>query len=234
MNAPWGLQSRVKLVALACDFFNANKTAANHAAIGKELPAEGNPGPLTVHDFLKYLEINKIFPKPPNALRVAEMVEHMTSSGLLVRVGHGKPSIAGLGDHYLYALTVWEARRDLFRLVPALGPEYLYALCAPGLVHITGTNEKGIAVAGTGLVVNPRHVLTCRHVLSDMDVDGTQTIQSREYAVEANSLHMHPDVDVAVMRVNGAPLSPLKGALFQGPVVARSVYTVRRQRPWDR
>ena len=71
MNAPWGLQSRVKLVATACQFFNVNNTAANHAAIGKELPTEGNPGPLTVNDFLKYLKIKRIFLKPPNALRVA-------------------------------------------------------------------------------------------------------------------------------------------------------------------
>lgn len=81
-------------------------------------------------------------------------------------------------------------------------------------------------MAGTGLVVDSHHVLTCRHVLSDMDVDGTQTVQGREYAIDASSLHMHPDVDVAVIQVKGTPLLPLKGALFQAPVVAQSVYTL--------
>ena len=226
MNAPWGLQSRTKLVALACDFFNAKNTEAKHAAIGKEQPSEGNPGPLTTSDFLKYLTEKKVFAKPPNALRVAELIERMVSSGLLVRVRHGQPTMAGLGDHYFYMPTLWEFRRGLFVLVPALGPEYFFHLCEPCLVHITGTNEEGIAVAGTGLVVGPCHVLTCRHVLLDMQVDGTQTIQEREYAVDASSLHMHPDADVAVMQVKGEPLQPLKGALFRAPVVAQSVYTL--------
>lgn len=226
MNAPWGLQSRVKLAALACDFFSVKKTAANHAAVGKELPVKRNPEPLTGRDFLNYLKIKKFFPKPPSALRVAEMIGRMASSGLLVSIGHSEPSIAGLGNHYLYALTVWEARRDLFRLVPALGPEYLFDLCAPGLVHITGTSENGIEVAGTGLVIGARHVLTCRHVLTDMEVSGTQKIQGREYVVEERSLYLHPEIDVAVIQVKGAPLSPLKGAIFQAPVVAQSVYTL--------
>ncbi|MDE0030590.1 MAG: serine protease [Deltaproteobacteria bacterium] len=93
--------------------------------------------------------------------------------------------------------------------------------------HITGTNRDGAAVAGTGLVVHPCFVLTCRHVLSDMkEVDEQQTFQGQAYTVNNESVHAHPKVDVAVMRVNGPPLSPLKGAIFQAPVVAQTVYTL--------
>ena len=229
MNAPWGLDSRLKLVALACGFFNVNEIAANHAVIGKDLPNLENPRPLAVIDFLKYLEMQRAFPKTPNAFRVAQIIERMVSAGLLVHVGHaghGSPTIAGLQDQYLYLLTEREAQRNLFQLVPALGPEYLYRLCAPGLVHITGTNEDGRVVAGTGLVVHPCHIVTCRHVVSDMTVDPRQTFQGREYAITDGSVHRHHEVDVAVIRVDGAPLSPLKGALMQAPVVAQTVYTV--------
>lgn len=225
MNAPWGLTSRRKLVRLACDFFNASKVAANHAAIGKEVPSRGNPQPLTVNDFLKYLEVIGAFPKRPNALRVAQIVERMASTGLLVHAGSGK-RLAGLQNHYLYMATVLEARRSLFRLVPVLGPEYLYQLCAPGLVHITGTNNTGDIVAGTGLIVDTSHVLTCRHVVSDMEVDPQQMFEGKEYVVNGESVHAHPDVDVAVIRVDGPPLSPLQGAIFQTPVVAQTVYTL--------
>ena len=223
MNAPWGLDSRLKLVALACGFFNVNAIAANHAVIGKDLPNLENPRPLAVIDFLKYLEMQRAFPKTPNAFRVAQIIERMVSAGLLVHAGHaghGSPTIAGLQDQYLYLLTEREAQRNLFQLVPALGPEYLYRLCAPGLVHITGTNEDGRVVAGTGLVVHPCHIVTCRHVVSDMTVDPRQTFQGREYAITDGSVHRHHEVDVAVIRVDGAPLSPLKGALMQAPVVA--------------
>ena len=226
MNAPWALASRVKLVALACDFFNADKVAANHECIGKELPNGKNPEPLTVTDFLNYLEMTRVYPKTPNAFRVAQILDKMVSTGLLVLAGRGSLSFAGLHDHYLYMATESEARRDLFRLVPVLGAEYLYRLCAPGLVHITGTNEDGDAVAGTGFVVHPSHVLTCRHVVSDMKVDKKQTFQGKEFAVNKESVYAHPKVDVAVVRVDGFSLSPLKGALFQAPIVAQTVYTL--------
>ena len=225
MNAPWGLDSRLRLVALACDFFDPSKIANGHKTIGKELGNPDKPTPLTVADFLKYLEVKKAFPKIPNAFRVAEIVQRMVSAGLLVRVGLGSPSIAELQEHYLYMATDGEARRGPFRLVPALGPEYLYRLCAPSLVHISGTKD-GNAVAGSGLVVDARHVLTCRHVVSDMDLDLKQVVQGSEYAISTDSIHPHREIDVAVMRLDGPPLSPAPGILLQGPVVAQTVYTL--------
>ena len=195
MNAPWGLGSRLKLVLLACDFFKAEKTAAHHTAIGKDLPKQGNPPPLAAADFLQYLRVKKAFPKAPNLLHVARILERMVSAGVLLHAGAGA-AFAGLQNHYIYFLTAHEARRGLFRLVPVLGPEYLYRLCEPGLVHITGTNRAGTEVAGTGLVVDTRHVLTCRHVVTDMTVDPRQTFQGREYVVDRGSIHRHAEVDV--------------------------------------
>ena len=222
MSAPWGLDSRLKLVVLACEFFNANKIAASHAAIGNK-PA--NPGPLSVTDFLKYLETTNAFHKTPNALRVARIVEEMVSAGLLVPIGHAQPSMAGLDDHYLYLPTVDKVRQGAFCLVPVLGPEYLHRLCAPALVHISGRND-GIAVAGTGLVVDARHILTCRHVASDMEVDRRQVFQGRQYEITDDSIHPHADIDIAVVRMDGPPLSAVSGILLQAPVVAQTVYTL--------
>ena len=71
MNAPWGLASRLKLAQLACEFFNATKLAKSHAAIGKQLPKQINPAPLSAEDFLSYLEVVGAFPKTPNALLVS-------------------------------------------------------------------------------------------------------------------------------------------------------------------
>ncbi len=226
MNAPWGLDSRLKLVTLACDFFNADRIAAHHAVLGKEPPKQGSPSLLPVADFLQYLQIKKAFPKAPNAFQVARILERMVSAGLLIHAGSGNLPVAGLENRYIYFLTAHEARRGLFRLVPVLGPEYLYSLCEPGLVHITGTNGEGAEVAGTGLVVDTRHVLTCRHVVSGMMVDALQTFQGREYVVDRGSIHRHAEVDVAVVRVVGAPLTPLTGAIMQAPVVAQTVYTL--------
>ena len=227
MNAPWGLESRFKLAMLACRFFDVTKIPDSYEAIGKELPSSEKLEPLTVKDFLEYLKTASVFKKSPNGLRVVQLMERMATTGLLARSNSAKPSFLGLGDQYLYMATEWEARRDLFRLVPALGPEYLYRLSAPGLVHITGTDtESGAAVAGTGFVIHPSFVVTCRHVVSDMRVDARQEFQGREYLVNEQSIHEHSEVDVAIVQVEGPPLTPLKGAIFRSPVVTEAVYTL--------
>ena len=226
MNAPWGLASRLKLALRACEFFNATMVADSHAAIGKQLPKEVNPAPLSAVDFLSYLEVVGGFPKTPNALLVVRMLDRMASTGLLVFAGCDGYRFGGLGNHYVYIPSKWEVLRGHFRMVPALGPEFLYHLCAPGLVHITGTNGDGDAVAGTGLVVHPSHVLTCRHVVSEMKVDERQRFQGKACTVGEDAIHEHADVDVAVIRVDGPALAPLQGAMFQAPVVAQTVYTL--------
>ncbi len=225
-NAPWGLESRHRLVRMACSFFDTQKTVASHKSIGKTLPTAGNPLPLTGNDFVQYLEATGAYEKQPNALRVAQILERMVSSGLLFRAAYGTPSLGGLGDSYLFLEMEWEVSRHEFRFVRALGAEFLYSLCAPGLVHITGTGNNGNAAAGTGMVISPFHVLTCRHVISDMRVDVRQNFQGREYTVREDLIHAHPDVDVAMIQVDGPPLRPLVGAIFQRPVVAQTVYTL--------
>ncbi len=224
MNAPWELASRLKLVILACEFFHVAKIASSHELIGKSVPSGRKPGPPTVNDFLKFLEVSNSFAKTPNAFRVMEMIRRMVSTGLLVPAGQGTRSFAGLDDHYVNLPSEAEVQRNLFRLVPALGPEFLYTLFQPGLVHITGENEKGDVVAGTGIVIHPSHVLTCRHVVTDMSLDSRQTIQGNDYAVE--SVQRHPEIDVATIRIKDSVLEPLRGIMFQAPVVAQTVYAL--------
>ena len=227
MNAPWGLPARLKLVLMACRFFGAARLADSYRLIGKEVPKGGNPEPLTAGDFLKWLETGNAFLKPPNGLRVMQLIDRMVSSGLLVRAGYGNRSFAGMGDHYLHMATKWDERRKHFRYASVLGPEFLYHLCAQGLVHITGTSgETRDVAAGTGLVIDSCHVLTCRHVVTDMVVDRRQIIQGQEYVVDDGSVFPHPACDVAVIRVDGPPMSPLQGAIFQRPVVGQTVHTL--------
>ena len=227
MNGPWGWESRYKLVELACEFFSMVKIRENHVLIGKTLSNAKKPMPLTIGDFLKYLGVRKAYSKEPNAFRVAETISKMASAGILAFAGRGNRALAGLDDYYLYFAMDVESRRGRFRFVPVLGPEFLYHLCAPGLVHITGTNGAGDVVSGTGLVVHPSYVLTCGHVVSDMKkVDKQQNFQSQEYAVNKDSIHVHDKVDVAIMCVDGPPLSPVPGPIFQAPVVAQAVYTL--------
>ena len=226
MNAPWSLDSRLKLVMLACRFFDLEQNAESHAAVGKQL-APGAMNPLGTLDFLQYLKRQKAFPKTPNVFRVAGILQQMVSAGLLLHLlgSSSAPTIAGvLQGRYIFIGT-GDARRGLFPFVSVLGPELLYRLTAPSLVHITGAND-GVPVAGTGIVVDARHVLTCRHVVSDMEFDQRQVFQGRAYMIADEAIHRHPLIDLAVIRVDGPPLSPMPGILLQAPVVAQTVYTL--------
>ena len=225
MSAPWGLDSRLKLVALACSFFNANKVAASHAAIGKRPANPESPTPLSVTDFLKYLETTNAFPKTPNALRVARIVGEMVSTGLLVPVGHARPSMAGLNDPLSVPADSRQGPPREFAWCPCSAPSTSTGFVRPAWSTFR-ERTTAIAVAGTGLVVDTRHVLTCRHVVSDMEVDRRQVIQGRQYEIAGSSIHRHSDVDVAVMRMGGPPLPTVSGVLLQAPVVAQTVYTL--------
>ena len=59
-----------------------------------------------------------------------------------------------------------------------------------------------------------------------MAVDKDQTFQGQACVVEEHSIHRHAEIDVAVIRLEGGPLTPLKGAMFLAPVVAQTVYTL--------
>lgn len=228
MNAPWGLESRLRLVETACEFFSfeARTVEARHRIIGKEMPKRGVPEPFSLAEFLRYLELKNVFSKPPNGLRVTQLLDEMVASGLLLPTGSKGQSVLRMNDRFLFLASVPGNWRGAFRWVPVLGAEFLYRLCEPGLVHITGTNDEGVAVAGTGLIISPSHVLTCRHVVSDMKLDSEQTFQGKSCAVSAASIHAHDEVDVAVIEVTGAPLAPIPDAMFQAPVIAQQVHTL--------
>ena len=89
-----------------------------------------------------------------------------------------------------------------------------------------GKNREGDETAGTGLVVDPQHVLTCRHVLEDMDVAKTQSFQGMSFEINEDSLHVHDDEDVGVLRVGPPSLTPVPGLLFQPPIVTKDVFTI--------
>lgn len=225
MNAPWGLPARLRLVLMACQFFRPSSVTDHSKLVGKEQTGK-SPTPLTVQDFLKYLDVRGVYTKTPSLLRVSRILDAMATAGLLLRTG-ASGSWPELATGYIYLPTEWEARRGQFRFVSTLGPELLYDLCEPGLVHITGTKKNsGQAAAGTGIVVDPSYVLTCRHVLDDMELDGHQVFQSQTYPLESMSLHLHPDLDVALLQVADSSLVPLAGAVLQRPVVGQVVHTL--------
>lgn len=97
LNGPLHLRSRLTLAVLAQHFFDATKVTEHYAATGKQLPPRGaSPQPLTISDFLKYLDVKWPFSKRPNALRVAQFMDKMAGAGLLTLCHRGKIMLGGL------------------------------------------------------------------------------------------------------------------------------------------
>ena len=221
----WGFDSKLKLVTLACDFFDLTQVASSYEAIGKKGSEMERLAPLDAMDFLEYLATTEAFIKPPSALRVAQILDEMRVAGLLIIAEQSQITWGNFGIRYLYLPTFDGVRHDVSRLASVLGPEYLYRLFKPILVHITGTNE-GNNVSGTGIIVDEQHVLTCGHVVSDMTVDRKQEFQNYRYDITEESIYSHADVDIAVIRTDEPRLSTWPDLTFQDPIVAQTVYTL--------
>ena len=225
MNAPWGVISRTTLAVWAVKFFNPMNYVDSCEAIGKT-PKE-QLELFSVSEFMKYLENKKAFAKKPNVLRVLQVLQKMSSAGILHNLGSKPGELRSFSDCYLFLDTYSATLRGQgrFWLAPALGADFLFHLSAPGVVHITGKNKDGDVKAGTGFIFHPHYILTCRHVVCDMQLDCTQTFQGLECVVDEKSIHKHEKDDVAVIRVD-KPLKPVAGLVFQPPVIAQTVFTL--------
>ena len=224
LSAPWGLGSRTKLAFLAIEFFNLLNYVDKCQTIGKT-PKE-KPEPFSLSEFMTYLENKKAFDKKPDVFRVVQILQKMSSAGILHNLGSKPGELRLFSDIYLFLNTYSKTRRQgIFWLAPALGADFLFHLSASGVVHITGKNKDGDVVSGTGLVFHPHHILTCRHVVCDMQLDRRQTFQDLECTVDEKSIYKHKKDDVAVIRVD-EPLQPVAGLVFQPPVIAQTVFTL--------
>ena len=225
MNAPWSVESRTKVAELAVRFFNPINFVKNCETIGKT-PKETHEV-FSVTDFMTYLDRMSAFPKKPSVIRVIQILHRMSSTGLLQNLGNRLGEARYFADCYLFLDTysMTPRGRGVLWLSPALGPEFLFRMSAPGVVQITGRNRQGDVRAGTGLVIHPYHILTCRHVVCDVEIDARQNFQGVECVVDDQSVHAHGTDDVAVIRVD-KQVEPLEGAVFQTPIVGQSVYTL--------
>ena len=226
MNAPWGLLKRVKTAVKAIEFFNPNHHTRNSEILGRNPECSDA---FSLMEFVQYLEITRTFDdQKPNFLRVAEIVNAMAREGILQNVGSyaGKPRF--FNDCFLFMFAgsqnVSRVKGQLW-LAAALGPEFIYYAVGSGIVQITGTNDKGDAVAGSGTILSNRIVLTAKHVVEDMKVDRTQIFQGVECRVVGENIRCHKSQDVAIIRLE-QELTPVNGLVFHPPRVGHTIHVL--------
>ena len=226
MNAPWGLASRKKLVFAALDFFDADKYTNNCVIIDKD--PNIFPNLFSLSEFVTYLKKKNVFvKKEPNIFRIISILDKAVSGGIFLNLRNEPGKAPGVHDNYLLTQPFCESavrgQGDLW-LVPALGSDFLYDQMSSGIVHITGTDANE-AAGGTGVILDEHHILTCAHVVRDMQVNDEQIFQGVKCIINCNSIFRDDEEDVAIIYVDEV-LKPVPGMVFQNPVIGKNIFAL--------
>ena len=182
-SAPLGTVSRTNIALAAVAFFNPFHYHKNCSVLGQSVDPECPNRPFCVNEFLQYLDRKKILDRDPTryVFSIVHLLERMAHVGTLMRSADFPKWRFLHARTYIYLPTLTPSRsKGLFWLAAAIGADYLYHMSAPAIIHITGiSKQSGDVEAGTGLVIDPHHILTCRHVVTDMVVDQTSDIPGR-------------------------------------------------------
>ena len=183
--------------------------------------------PLSGEDFLRYVVKKGTLPDPGTDYTrfIRHLLERMAAANILVEMGTDGSNRNILIPKFYYAFN--EVPRVQFGgdlwLAKALGPRFVHRQLAPAVVHITGSNSKGNVSSGSGIVIDPRTVLTCKHVTSQMNVDPRQRLQGKHVEVDIKNILEHEELDIAVLRVTPV-LKPVSGLALRAPMVMETVY----------
>ena len=164
--------------------------------IGKA-PAKKAIHPMSSADFLQYLDAKNVLGEPADKYiyHVRHLLGRMAASNILVEVDSLGRQVL-IPKSYYAAFEVSNIRSaGVLWLAKPLGGRFIHRQVSPAIVHITGEDEKGNVTAGSGVVFDSHHILTCRHVVSGMQVDRKQKFQGKEVAIENRSIFKHEKDD---------------------------------------
>jgi hypothetical protein len=219
---PLTLEQRRMISAAAMQFFSPINYRQICEQIGKA-PAPNVIHPLSIQDFVQFLELKKLLPEADRyQQRIRELIERLTATDILTKMGHaGNPFLGG--QYYCLMEMTDRQHKGVLWLSPVLGPDNLYNGFLHITVHLTGVNRENDVRGGTGILVTPKHILTCAHVLKDMQLDNEQMIQGNRCKIIKQL--QHPKADVAVLEVDGS-FENLPDLCFRDPTISETIYLI--------
>lgn len=223
--APLDVDQEMALALAARAFFSPINYRESCQVIGK-VPASDSILPLSGRDFMEFLKATNRLEEPDQHIyQVRHLLGRMAAHNILVEMPGADSSYVMIPKSY-YALSEVSRIRSMgtLWLGKSLGGRFLHRQISPAIVQISGKNADGDDSAGSGIVFDPHHILTCGHVISGMEVNRTQRFQGNQIAIEPRAIVEHEALDVAVLRVT-EPLHPVAGLAFLEPFVTQTVYT---------
>ena len=221
--APLEVGLELRLARLARSFFFPTKYKDFCKIIGKT-PQNKSINPFSAGEFLDFLGKINVLNEPQQYIyHVRHLLERMASNNILVEMGSSDRNVMMPKSYYaLSEISKLQGLGSMW-LAKTLGGRFVHWQVSPAIVHITGEDKYGDQRhGGSGVIFDANHVLTCRHVISDMHINQNQRFQGKDVKVE--DVIEHPEIDVAVVRVSKS-LNPVPGLGFLSPVVLQPVYT---------
>jgi Trypsin-like peptidase domain len=216
---PLAQQERAALCLALCGFFSP----LNNERIRSELDLplqQGKLIPLSLMDFFKWAKKqgDDLWPK---MLRTRELVLRLVQRGILVPAGNtgGSPGLTET-YYFMHELSTLASKGSLW-LGTVLGPDYVGYAIQSDIALITGTNDNGDHVIGTGLHIMPGMILTCAHVIDDIQIDSNIKIQDR--TVNVLECKSDASVDIGLIVVDEKVVPTLADLAFRKAEILEEV-----------
>ncbi|WP_024683432.1 S1 family peptidase [Pseudomonas syringae] len=220
---PLSTAERTQLAVHAFSFFSIAKYEENMDILGEPIEASGTTRPLSVLQFVQYLEKAGILKEPMRYLSpIKKLLDKMEQESLITVMGYGGFVMAPKFYYSMKELTEME-RKGIAWLTPALGADFLYEYFGEFTLHIIGDSDS-IERGGTGFAISDRHVLTCAHVINGMNVRDVQTFQGRNCRVKQT--HTHDTLDVGIIELAEPILSVSSAIGFRDPIIGEKLYVL--------
>ncbi|SFD52677.1 S1 family peptidase [Paracidovorax konjaci] len=223
---PLSIGQRISIALAALRFFSPLNYEENCVKLGMEA-GKKSTRPFSGMDFVRFLSVPGVLPESiltdPNRhyQRIDELLRSLDRSGFLSYQGCGQSPFLGSIYYTFREMTEKEKSGALF-LGRALGPSFLHWAYKNGTYQITGATENGDRHAGTAIAIAPRWLMTCAHVVNDMQVDLDQNSNGKEFKIIKQI--PHHSVDVAIIEVD-RDLQVVQGLNFKDPSIGERVYT---------
>ncbi|EHB53783.1 hypothetical protein MycrhDRAFT_4246 [Mycolicibacterium rhodesiae JS60] len=223
---------RLQVAAFAHKFFSLQHSETAARWIGKTLKPNV-VDPWAVIDFLHYL--TKIGVRTAGGGEdITPILGAMERAGLLIAAGW-HPEFTLLGQQYIsqHVPSIQKNGEGVLWLSEVLGaeliiPEYQKATA---LVYATDSEGHPAGGAGTGLVLDSRHLITNKHVIEELAALGggigiylPGVRPGRDTGALELRVKCHNDLDVAVIETAADTFFPIDGLAFRDPEWSDEVY----------
>jgi len=148
----------------------------HHSEILDEIGKADLPGivrPFSLADFLNYLQSHGFPQAWPRTPQIRRLVDAMLRAGVLVEAGRvSQAPTVGMG-YFTEKLATRSQSKGYLWLSEVLGAQLIIPSYGSVTVPITGTDQHGDEDIGSGLTLDPAHILTNAHVILDMELHET-------------------------------------------------------------